>query len=179
MPKIGFVSLPVADLVKADWNYKVADEDLKSKLKENIRTNGFIENLIVRELPNGKYEVVNGNHRLDVVKELGLKSVMCYNLGTISDAKAKKIAIETNETKFTANPFELSNLIKEITEEFPLEELLKTFPYTSAELEALAATVEDVTFDSFTTEIETLPEVKPKPSGNTIICPNCGFEIKK
>lgn len=79
MNNIGYISIPLDKLIKAEWNYKKEDKEQEKKLKANIEKNGFIENLVVREIENG-YEVVNGNHRLDVLKRLNINQVMCYNL---------------------------------------------------------------------------------------------------
>ena len=65
----------VANLTPAVWNYKENDLYQKEKLKSNIQMNGFLQNIVVRPL-DGKYEVVDGNHRLEVLQELGIKDVM-------------------------------------------------------------------------------------------------------
>jgi len=130
-----FIELPIGKLVKADWNYKEANPDLIEKLKANIKRNGQIENVIVRKLDTGFFEVVNGNHRLTAFTELGIDKVICYNLGSISLAMAQRIAIETNETKFETNNLDLANLIKEINEDFELTDLTETMPFSLEELE--------------------------------------------
>jgi ParB-like chromosome segregation protein Spo0J len=58
-----FVDIPLDLLVPADWNYKTDDEYRQEKLKNNIKRNGQVENIIVRLLSTGFYEIVNGNHR--------------------------------------------------------------------------------------------------------------------
>lgn len=133
--QMGFIEMPLEKLVKADWNYKTEDENKQAKLKENIKRNGQIENIIIRELDTGYFEVVNGNHRLSVLSDLKQKGVHCYNLGKISQAQAIRIAIETNETKFDTDSVTLAERIKELTEDFNIEELVETLPYTKQEIE--------------------------------------------
>lgn len=135
MSKRGFREMDLAKLVKANWNYKVENADLSRKLVSNMKRNGQIENLLVRPLETGFYEVVNGNHRLDAMEELGIKKVMVFDLGNISDAQARRIAVETNETKFLADTALLADVIGEILEEFPVEDLTETMPYTKQEIE--------------------------------------------
>jgi hypothetical protein len=127
--------IKITNLVKADWNYKKDDEHKKEKLKENIKRNGQIENIIIRPLDTGFYEVVNGNHRFEALKELGMETAICYDLGNISQRAAMRIAIETNETKFDTDQVSLAELIKEIVEEFPIDELELTMPYSDQDLE--------------------------------------------
>ena len=98
--KKGWTDIQISKLVKANWNYKEENEKQTDKLLNNFKRNGQIENILIRELDTGFYEVVNGNHRLDVMKILKLKKAHAYNFGKISLAEAQRIAIETNETKF-------------------------------------------------------------------------------
>lgn len=130
-----YKAIPVRDLRNADWNYKSSDESLSEKLAENIKRNGQIENLIVRSLGEGMFEVVNGNHRLDVLRKLGVENAICYDLGDISLPQAKRIAIETNETKFDTNNVKLAQLLKELSVEIPIIDLEATMPYSIKELE--------------------------------------------
>jgi len=132
--KMGFIEIPTDKLVKADWNYKTEDPNKQEKLKENIKRNGQIENIIVRELETGFYEVVNGNHRLSVLKALNIEKAYSYNLGKISQAQAIRIAIETNETKFDTDSIALAERVKELTEEFDLKDLINTLPYSETEI---------------------------------------------
>lgn len=130
-----FKLIALDKLVKASWNYKTDDEEKAKKLKANIKRNGQIENLIVRELDTGFFEVANGNHRLDVFEELEMTHAVCYDLGQISAAEAKRIAIETNETRFRTDQLELAALLKELSGEFDINELETTLPYTHDELD--------------------------------------------
>tara|TARA_R110002051_G_scaffold119328_1_gene192812 strand:- start:1717 stop:2352 length:636 start_codon:yes stop_codon:yes gene_type:complete len=144
--KLGFIEVPIDKLVKADWNYKTEDDKKQEKLKENIKRNGQIENILIRELDTGYYEVVNGNHRLSVLKELKFEKVYTYNLGKINQSQAIRIAIETNETKFETDTIELAERIKEISSVF--DDLDLTLPYTEQELENFR-TLSDFNWEDF------------------------------
>jgi ParB-like chromosome segregation protein Spo0J len=133
MGKIGYQTIPVKELRKARWNYKDDDEEQLSKLINNMKKNGVIVNLIVREIKSG-YEVVNGNHRLDALNELDIKDAMCYNLGAVTLNVAKRIAIETNETRFDTDQAKLAKLFSDIAKEFSIEELAETMPFSEKEL---------------------------------------------
>lgn len=131
--------LPVEKLVKASWNYKTDNPDLLEKLKANIKRNGQVENILVRELPTGFYEIVNGNHRAQALMDLDIKEAVVFDLGKISDAQARRIAVETNETKFETDNIRLAEIIKEITEEFvDLDELSSSMPFSRNDLEQLS-----------------------------------------
>lgn len=132
---VNFISLPIDKMVKADWNYKTEHKELSEKLVSNIKRNGQIENLLVRELETGFYEVVNGNHRYDALKALGFEEAIVYNLGKITLAHAQRVAIETNETKFGTDVMKLSDLIGEISQAYDRDDLLATMPYSAKELD--------------------------------------------
>ncbi len=142
----GFVEVPLENLVECDWNYKKISSDesdpyydrenhLMDALEENFKRNGQIENIIIRKLDTGFYEVVNGNHRLKVAKRLEWKTLMCYNLGEVSQAYAMRVAIETNETKFKSDELKLAERLREVEAEFGLDDMLDTMPYTDDELD--------------------------------------------
>lgn len=166
-----FIKIPIEKLVCADWNYKTEDAALTEKLTNNIKRNGQLENIVVRELDTGFYEVVNGNHRIPAFKTLEFEMVMCYNLGVVSQNQAMRIAIELNETRFDTDQTELARIIKDLAVDFDLSDLETTMPYSLEELgnfEKLLdfdwGTFED-TGDGITDD--------PKPKNK---CPECGHE---
>ena len=140
--KTGWVELPLDRLVKAPWNYKEDDPEKAKTLTANIKKNGQVQNIIVRDLDNGKFEVCNGNHRLDSFRELKLRKAMTYNLGKCSLAEGKRVAIETNETNFDNNPTALAGIIKELgfaaDAPYDLSDLVETMPYDESEMKGMA-----------------------------------------
>jgi ParB-like chromosome segregation protein Spo0J len=150
LSKKEWVEISIDKLVKADWNYKKEDSETADKLIANIKRNGQVENILIRELPTGFYEVVNGNHRLDAFKKLELETCVCYNMGKITDAHARRIAIETNETGFERDNKIMAEVLKEITDdeqgEFTLDELVETMPFDAEDIEGFAA-LADFKFD--------------------------------
>jgi hypothetical protein len=140
--KKGFIDIEVKKLVKADWNYKEENEAQTENLLNNFKRNGQIENILIRELDTGFYEVVNGNHRVDVMKILKMKKAHAYNCGKISLAEAQRLAIETNETKFESDNLKMAELISTLSKEFPVEELSKTMPFTDEQIKKMSELTE-------------------------------------
>jgi len=139
--KTGWGEISVSKLVFASWNYKKDDEstvDMEAKLVANIKKNGVIENVLVRPTGGGMFEVVNGNHRLKVMRTLGIKKVMAYNLGNITLAQAQRIALETNETRFPADDVKMASILQTILGEFSVGDLVSTFPKTEEEVAQLS-----------------------------------------
>jgi len=150
-----FIELDITKLVKADWNYKKDDPEKKEKLKANIMRNGQIENIIVRELETGFYEIVNGNHRYDALLELNFIKIVAYNCGKITLPQAQRIAIETNETRFESDLDKLGSLLQEIKLEVDEEDLKLPMPFSDEEFqELLDSVMQDVVSITDTSEIE-------------------------
>lgn len=129
-----YVIIPLDKIVKASWNYKDEDEEKSEKLSNNLERNGQLENIIVRELEDGMFEVGNGNHRLDEYEKKGWGYAIAYNCGKISESEMKRIAIETNETKFPIIRPKLGGILAELNNEF--DDLELTMPFLEAEMES-------------------------------------------
>lgn len=150
---VNYIELSIELLNEAKWNYKTDNEQLLQKLTSNLKRNGQIENIIVREIGEDQYEVVNGNHRLKAMKILGLTTVVCYNLGAISEKAAKRVAVETNETRFDTDNTQLSLVIKDILTEYDIQDLEATMPYEHFEIQNLAKLV-DFDWQQYDTQSE-------------------------
>ena len=135
---------PRAIIVLADWNYKEDDDFTAQKLTNSIKRLGQVENIQVRKLPTGYYEVVNGNHRIKSTDILGKDYLIAYDHGKISLAEAQRIAIETNETRFDADLNKLAKLIEEVKIEFDDQELLETMPFDEQKLKELQNLIDNV-----------------------------------
>jgi len=175
-----FKEIALDKIATADWNYKTDDPVLLEKLVNNIKTNGQIENLLVRKLETGFYQCVNGNHRIAALNKLGIKTAVCYDLGDISDYQAKRIAIETNETKFETDQVKLAELIDELNSKYSIEELSQTMPYTGEEIQAFKDML-DFDFSEYDTatdnDIDSGSEKEDNSELFEIECPHCGEKI--
>ena len=55
--------------------FKKRDGIESEELKESIKENGLLEPIIVRSFSAGTYEIISGHRRVEVCKELGIKTV--------------------------------------------------------------------------------------------------------
>lgn len=178
-----FVEIGLDQLAFAPWNYKLDDDVKLGKLINNIKVNGQVENLIVRQLPTGFFEVVNGNHRLEAFRRMGVDRAVCYDLGVVSDVAARRLAIETNETRFEADAMKLADMIRAIEVEVGTEDLLTTMPYTEAQLKELMHGL-DVDWEKISADLERDKQAKGGDGGTEqgaelCTCPSCGYEFER
>jgi len=126
------IEIKSKDLKKAPWNYKTENEEISLSFINQVKKNGLVVTMLVRELTKGKYEIIDGNHRKDVVDQLGIKSVHAFNLGKITQKKAEQIAIEINETKFEADLFKMAEIF--LSSKLTNEQLAETMPFSAQEI---------------------------------------------
>lgn len=154
--------IPIELLVPADWNYKTNDEFKSEQLRNNIKRNGQIENVHVRDLDTGYFEVVNGNHRLPELKAVGRKFVLCYDHGKITLKEAKRIAIETNETRFDTDQDKLKEILKELNDQFGEDDLKMTLPYVENEFDELLGKFDSIELDEVSDDGFEAPSAPPQ-----------------
>jgi len=129
--------VPLAKMKANPWNPNRMSEEIFAKELLSIQNNGFVEPIKLRELADGSYEIVDGEHRWRAATQLGLGEVPCVNLGPISDAQAKKLTIIANELRGAPEPVRLAALIKDLNTDISLEDLALELPMTRVELDSL------------------------------------------
>jgi hypothetical protein len=111
--------IPLEQPLEAQWNANRVPPRLLAKVRRSIVEFGVIENPVARphpELPE-KFEVLSGNHRLRVLRELGHETapVVVVELG---DAEARLLAQTLNRTRGTDNPAAYARLLEEVLARF-------------------------------------------------------------
>ena len=138
MIKTQLVEIDTKDLIKAEWNYKTdGTQEQIDKLINSIKEDSSAGVVAVRELGD-KFEVIDGNHRLEALIQMKWKKVPCENFGDISKAKAITIARRRNHKWFEDDIIAYAELFRdEILTEFSIEELEKFMPDTKEDMENL------------------------------------------
>lgn len=83
------------------------------ELAESIKESGLLHNLVVRDLKNGKYEILSGERRYRALKLIGAKRVMCQ-VKDISDSDAELLLIKANAEQRELTPSEKMEGIKRL-----------------------------------------------------------------
>jgi DNA modification methylase len=113
------VEIPLERLVEAEWNPNRLSEKLLVKLRRSISEFGVVQNLVVRPYPDGseRFEVLSGNQRLRVYRELGFALVPVVVV-ELADAQAMLLAQTLNRTVGVDDPKAYALLFERLLQEF-------------------------------------------------------------
>lgn len=132
----------IDDVRPNTWNPKEKDHKNVKLIEQNIKRIGFNEPIRVRE--NDGYEIVDGEQRWTASKNLGLKEVLIYNEGKLTDEEARastlwwQVQVPFDDIKLA---YEVAQLSSEDIE----------IPYTAEEIDEFKALAE-FDFDQYATE---------------------------
>jgi len=148
-----YLLVPIERLRKAPWNFKEDDAAKAAKLVENVRCNGQIKNCNVRRLGDGEYgvdrrvatgdgtyEIIDGNHRLDAYKTLGMTHAICYDHGSITKGQGIVLAhsvVEFFEIDRVTQAQTLATLFEE-EPEVDFSAIAEVAPFTLLELTSVS-----------------------------------------
>jgi len=107
-----------------------------AKLAENIRRSRRYPPLICRRLPDGRYQILDGEHRWRLLGELGETGAWCV-VWDVSDEDALILLATLNRLHGEDVPAKRSALIAELEHHQTLAELARLLPEPEAELQSM------------------------------------------
>lgn len=78
-----------------DQPFRAYSEEKENEMMDSIKVNGIIQDLIVRPLENGKYQILSGHNRKRCAEKLGFKELPC-KVKDVDDDEAKLMLVDTN-----------------------------------------------------------------------------------
>jgi ParB family chromosome partitioning protein len=136
------VYLPLVQLEEAPWNPNQMGVAMLTKLRESITRYGLVGNLVVRPMDGGCYEVLSGNQRLQILKELGHSPAPCVVVN-LDDAHARLLSQALNRTQGEDDLGLRAELFKEVLKTLPQQEVLSLLPETTQGLKAMVSLGQD------------------------------------
>ena len=132
------IEIPIEQLQGAPWNANHMDEGMMEHLRESVRRYGLVENLVVRPLGNDRYEVLSGNQRLRLLRELGMSTVPCFVVA-VDDANARLMAQALNRVRGEDDLGLKAELVREVLNTIPETEVMALLPESAGGLRSLAS----------------------------------------
>ena len=116
--------VPLERLRPADWNANRVPANIRVKIRRSLERFGVVENLIARPHPRepGALEVISGNHRLEILRDLGHELVPVVVL-ELDDAQARVLAQTLNRTRGEDDPEAYAALIEDVLQTMPAAEM--------------------------------------------------------
>ena len=109
-----YKDIPDEDLIDfEDQPFKLYNEEKQEEMIRSIKLNGIIQPLIVRQLENGKYQILSGHNRRICGRKAGLKVFPCKIKYNLTDDEAKLYLVDTNlATREEISPMEKARALK-------------------------------------------------------------------
>lgn len=141
--RVGPKMVALDDLIAHPLNSNVMPDDLRAKLKAHIKRTGRYPFLVVRPHPNepSKYQVLDGHHRVAVLRELGHTEARC-DVWEVDDREAKLLLSTLNRLQGQDQPLKRAQLIHELLAEMNVADLGGLLPETDKQIEELHALLE-------------------------------------
>lgn len=138
------LSLTTAQIAPNPWNPNKQNEQVYQATMDALKKHGQVAPLVVRstnhKMPDGRlrvYELIDGEHRLRALNELGIGKCHVYNLGEVPDSIAKKLTIMLGTTRGDMDPLKLGELYSALLDELDMEDLLEGVPTDEEEISRL------------------------------------------
>lgn len=164
MPEHNLINVSPRKLRPNPWNTNSVSPENELKIEESIKRFGLFKPVIVRELKDGTLEILGGEHRAKAAERLGIKEIPVFNLGTISDNKAKEIGLVDNGRYGDDDSVQLAELLKSLGN---IDELQTFLPYAESDLTSIFSSSSIALDDLELTDTEALPELPTAPAVQT------------
>ena len=101
------------------WNPNEQSDEERSALARSLAVHGQVLPLVVRRLADGAgYELLDGEHRLDAMREHGSERVQVLDLGEVPDDEAMHVNAALTTTRGEADAGKMRALLYELRDRF-------------------------------------------------------------
>jgi len=146
-----YLKLPIAEIDPSPFNHrKIFPAAKMEELAASVGLHGIIENLVVRRMPSGRYELVAGERRLRAAQMAGLKEVPVI-VRALTDEQVREIQLAENLQREDPHPLEEAEAIRQLQTRYKtLDEVTlrlgksKSFVYSRLKLLSLIPEIREM-----------------------------------
>ena len=114
------LEIPVEQIDRNPFQTRTTfDSDKLSELAQSIAATGVVQAITVRPLPDGRYQLINGERRLIASKQAG-KATIPAILRVVSDEQAMEMTIVENLQRADLNPIEQARAYQRLATDFKM-----------------------------------------------------------
>lgn len=116
-----FDTLPVDMIIENKFNPNVMDEFTEVQLEKSMEAYGYIDPILVApwfEDGEQKYMILDGHHRLKILKKRGMKEIPCIVVEGLSEVAIKSGAYTFNVVRGRIDMDKVKNLVKSFLSEY-------------------------------------------------------------
>ena len=114
--------------------------EMEARLRKSIETFGIYKPIITRETDDGAHEILGGEHRWMMARDMGYTEVPVVCLGKIDDKQAKLIGLADNGQYGVDDVTRLSSVLRDIG----VEDVAAMLPYTDNELNEMFKNMDEI-----------------------------------
>ena len=135
-------NIPLSALHPDPRNPNVCHSETLDKIAKHIERTGLCPYLIVRPHPTNpdEYYIVDGHHRLLILKRQGRESVECQ-VWDIDEKEAALMLASLNRLRGTDDFHKRAELLQELSQNYSVKELELLVPESAAQIEDMLATL--------------------------------------
>ena len=89
-----------------------------AELAASIREKGLLSSLVVRQISQGRFEVLAGQRRLRACQQIGLDQVPCLIRDNVEDSEAVALSLIENVHRADMNPLDKAKALKALYERY-------------------------------------------------------------
>jgi len=132
------VSIQIDKLIAHPGNPNRMSGETFKKLLKHIERSGNYEPVVVREHPVGNscFEIINGHHRVEVLRELGAENADCV-VWDVDDDEVLILLATLNRLSGNDDLYKKSELIKKLHERFDIKQLIAGLPDSKKTIQRL------------------------------------------
>jgi len=122
---VNIKKLPVGSITPNDWNPNRMDDRVFHSLRAGMEKLGYLQPVVVREVGEGAYEIIDGEHRWRAAQEDGKKQIECV-IVDLTDEEAMTATLALNNVRGEADPIALAEVVVDLLRrDMSLEELVE------------------------------------------------------
>jgi len=144
--KIDFININKLQLMPENKRRGIDNKQVE-KIKDNIQNSGYKDGFALTVTPKGnKYTVIDGNHRLIVLRELKYsKKVPCVILENVEDKSALTLVINTaNENGKKNTLFDYLDYIARVKDDYTQEEIGEKIGWSRSKVKKYSALLSNI-----------------------------------